>query len=89
MSKIDGEIVARAAELADANLFPGALAVDAKGEVPVAALDLVCGAGFHGLFSPTEFGASTAVDVAEGTKTATNVVVTVTSGVKFKVLAIL
>ena len=50
MSKIDGEIVARAAELADANLFPGALAVDAKGEVPVAALDLVCGAGFHGLF---------------------------------------
>ena len=56
MSEIDGEILATAAELADANLFPGALAVDAKGEVPTAALDLVCGAGFHGLFSPTEFG---------------------------------
>ena len=41
------------------------------------------------IISPTEFGASTAVDVAEGTHTATNVVVTVTSGVKFKVLAIL
>ena len=56
MSEIDGEILATATELAEANLFPAALAVDAKGEVPTAALDLVCGAGFHGLFSPTEFG---------------------------------
>ncbi len=39
------------------------------------------------LISATEFGANVAVDIAEGTHTATNVVLTVTSGVKFKVLA--
>lgn len=35
----------------------------------------------------TEFGGSTAVDVAEGTHTSTNCVVTVSSGVKYKVWA--
>lgn len=35
----------------------------------------------------TEFGSATAVDVAEGSHTATNVVLTVTSGAKFKVIA--
>lgn len=37
------------------------------------------------LISATEFGSN--VNIAEGTHTATNVVLTVTSGVKFKVLA--
>ena len=35
----------------------------------------------------TEFGGSTAVDVAEGTHTSTNCVVTVSTGVKYKVWA--
>ena len=39
------------------------------------------------LIAPTEFGASVAVDIAEGTHTATNVVCTVSNGVKYKVLA--
>lgn len=39
------------------------------------------------LISLTEFSSGTNVDVAEGSHTSTNVVVTVTSGVKFKVLA--
>ena len=34
------------------------------------------------------FGASTAVDIVEGTHTATDCVVTCTSGVKYKILAI-
>ncbi len=56
MSEVNRDIVARAVELADGQLFPNALAVDAKGHVPTTQLDLVRGAGFHGLFSPTEFG---------------------------------
>lgn len=39
------------------------------------------------LVAPTEFLSNQNVDIAEGTHTSTNVVVTVTSGVKFKVLA--
>ena len=39
------------------------------------------------LIAITEFGAAVAVDVAEGTHTATNVVVTVTNAVKYKVFA--
>ena len=39
------------------------------------------------LIAPTEFGASVAVDIAEGTHTSTNVVCTVSNGVKYKVLA--
>lgn len=39
------------------------------------------------IISATEFGASTAVDIAEGTHTTTNCVVTVSSGVKYKVWA--
>ena len=39
------------------------------------------------LIAPTEFGANVAVDVAEGTHTTTNVVCTVSNGVKYKVLA--
>lgn len=39
------------------------------------------------LVSMTEYSGSGAADIAEGTHTSTNVVVTVTSGVKFKVFA--
>jgi predicted RecA/RadA family phage recombinase len=39
------------------------------------------------LVVPTEFASNLNVDVAEGTHTSTNVVLTVTSGAKFKVLA--
>jgi hypothetical protein len=37
--------------------------------------------------SLTEFGSTQACDIAEGTHTSTNVVVTVTNGVKYKVWA--
>ncbi|MHA1740276.1 MAG: hypothetical protein ACTSWD_16925 [Candidatus Heimdallarchaeota archaeon] len=40
------------------------------------------------LISVINFGASVAVDAVEGTHTTTNCVVTCTSGVKYKVLAI-
>jgi len=39
------------------------------------------------LVAPTEFASNLAVDIAEGTHTSTNVVLTVTSGAKFKVIA--
>lgn len=39
------------------------------------------------LIAPTEWSSGQNVDIAEGTHTTTNVVCTVTSGVKFKVLA--
>ncbi len=39
------------------------------------------------LVVPTEFTDTTSVDIAEGTHTSTNVLVTVTNGVKYKVLA--
>jgi len=56
MNQIDNELVDRAAALADEQLFPKALEVDAEGTVPVTQLDLLCEAGFHGLFAPPEFG---------------------------------
>ncbi len=56
MNQIDNELVERAVALADEQLFPKALEVDAEGTVPVAQLDLICEAGFHGLFAPPEFG---------------------------------
>ena len=37
----------------------------------------------------TEFGGSTACDVSQGTHTGTNIVVTVTAGVKFQVWAMI
>lgn len=40
------------------------------------------------LVAPTEYSGTGAFDIAEGTHTTTNVVVTVTSGLKFKVLAL-
>lgn len=39
------------------------------------------------LVAPTEFASNLAVDILEGTHTTTNVVLTVTSGAKFKVIA--
>ena len=56
MSDLDRELVDRAAQLADNHLFPSALEVDASGVVPSLQLDLVRDAGFHGLFTPVEFG---------------------------------
>ena len=56
MSAINEDLVAAATELADMELFPNALAVDAGGQVPTTQLELVRAAGFHGLFSPAEFG---------------------------------
>ncbi|HAF68174.1 MAG TPA: hypothetical protein DCL16_03540 [Acidimicrobiaceae bacterium] len=56
MNQIDNELVERATTLADNQLFPKALEVDAEGTVPTTQLDLICEAGFHGLFAPTEFG---------------------------------
>src|SRR5688572_3759843 len=41
----------------------------------------------HVLIAPTEFLSNQSVNIEEGSHTSTNVVVTVTSGVKFKVLA--
>ena len=43
---------------------------------------------FKVFFCLTEFAGTADVDVAPGTHTATNVVVTVTSGVKFQVVAL-
>lgn len=40
------------------------------------------------LVAPTEYSGTGAFDIAEGTHTTTNVVLTVTSGLKFKVLAL-
>ena len=56
MNQIDNELVEQAVILADDELFPKALQVDAKGVVPVAQLELIREAGFHGLFAPREFG---------------------------------
>ncbi len=56
MSHIDNELVERAVALADNELFPKALEVDTQGTVPASQLDLICEAGFHGLFVPSEFG---------------------------------
>ena len=56
MNQIDNELVERAVALADNQLFPKALEVDAQGTVPDSQLDLICDAGFHGLFVSTEFG---------------------------------
>ena len=56
MNQIDNELVEQAVILADDELFPKALQVDAKGVVPVAQLELIREAGFHGLFAPSEFG---------------------------------
>ena len=56
MNQIDNELLERAIALADTQLFPNALEVDAQGTVPASQLDLICEAGFHGLFVPTEFG---------------------------------
>jgi hypothetical protein len=40
------------------------------------------------IIAPTEYSGTGAFDIAEGTHTTTNIVVTVTSGLKFKVLAL-
>ncbi|MEC8922777.1 MAG: acyl-CoA dehydrogenase family protein [Actinomycetota bacterium] len=56
MNTIDEEVVSRAIELADGELFPNALDVDVGGQVPAKQLGLIRDAGFHGLFSPTEVG---------------------------------
>lgn len=50
------EILLRAAQLADEDLFPGALETDASREVPLERLEALSAAGFYGLFGPAEAG---------------------------------
>ena len=50
------EILLRAAQLADEDLFPGALETDVSRVVPLERLEAVCAAGFYGLLGPAEAG---------------------------------
>ena len=50
------EILLRAAQLADEDLFPGALETDASRVVPLDRLDALAAAGFYGMFGPAEAG---------------------------------
>lgn len=53
-----GDVVARAARLADDELFPTAAAVDAADAVPRARLDLLAKAGLYGVAGPRSAGGS-------------------------------
>ncbi|MGD0942731.1 MAG: acyl-CoA dehydrogenase family protein [Acidimicrobiales bacterium] len=50
------ETVARAQQVAEDVLFPGALETDASPSVPIGRLDALASAGLYGLFGPSEAG---------------------------------
>ena len=56
--------IARARELSDSVLFPGALEVDASDTVPIERLDRLADAGFYGLAGPDDFGGLGVPDMA-------------------------
>jgi alkylation response protein AidB-like acyl-CoA dehydrogenase len=56
--------LARAREISDRVLFPGALEVDVADVVPVERLDLLAAAGFYGLAGPSEDGGMGLADMA-------------------------
>ncbi len=68
---MNADPVARAREISDTVLFPGALDVDAAAIVPIERLDLLADAGFYGLAGPSDAGGlglpdiSTALEIIE------------------------